>query len=322
MPIEPLTRPAKLLTVSVSGSVNQRVFPAVVTADDSAVLTFRVSGQLKDMPVKAGMNVDEGEVLAVLDPQELALRKAQAQAAFNLAKVQFDRASKLRKDFVVSEQDYDQAKSQLNEAKANLEQADANLGYATLRAPYKGAISLRFKENFEYVTANEPVMNIQTSDIVNVTFQLPEHLINRLSGNAENDQANVVFDTYPSQSFVATLKQIDTEADPKTGSYKVTLTMPRPDNINVLPGMSARVSVEVDAANSSLVPESALVQAGNGTTSVWKVGVDGAVTLVPVEISSGVLVSGLSDGDQIVSTGIGALREGDKVVEWVKERGL
>lgn len=279
VPIEPESRPAKLMTVSVSGSVNQRTFPAIVVADDSAVLTFRVSGQLKDMPVKAGMNVEEGQVLAVLDPQELALRKAQAQAAFNLAKVQFDRAAKLRKDFVVSEQDYDQAQSRLNEAKANLDQADANLSYTTLRAPYEGAISLRYKENYEYVTANEPVMNIQTNDIVNVSFQLPEHLINRLSGKSENEQADVVFDTYPSRSFVASLKQIDTEADPKTGSYQVTLTMPRPDNINVLPGMSANVHVEVDANSSSMVPKTALVDNGDGTTRVWKVGVGGWLLL-------------------------------------------
>lgn len=318
----PESRPAKLMTVTVSGEAEKRSFPALVVADDSAVLTFRVPGQLKQMQVKAGMQVTAGQTLAVLDQQELKLQLAQAQASYDLAKVQFERTAGLRKDFVVSEQDYEQAESKLNEAIANRDQAYANLGYATLHAPYDGAISLRHKENHEYVAANEPVMNIQTSDIVNVSFQLPERLAGQINRKQQTAIADIVFDTYPDKTFSAMLKQIDTEADRKTGSYKVTLTLKRPENVNVLPGMSTTVIVPIKAAVSSLIPKSALIKGNTDQPRVWQVGEDGRVSESLITLNDDRLIGGLQDGDVIVLSGVEYLNEGDKVTPWVKERGL
>ncbi|MCL2912429.1 efflux RND transporter periplasmic adaptor subunit [Shewanella corallii] len=320
----PDSRPAKLMTVTVSGEAQTRTFPAVVAADDSAVLTFRVPGQLQQLAVRAGAAVETGQVLAALDPQELKLELAQAQANYELAKVQYERMSGLRKDFVVSEQDFEEAESALNEAIANRDLAKANLGYATLHAPYRGTISLRHKENYEYVQANEPVMNIQTNDIVNVTFQFPERLLSQLDKEEEKEEnvAMVVFDTYPDQQFQASLKQKDTEADPKTGSYKITLTLKRPENINVLPGMSTTVIVPINQSVSSSIPDSALLSEQDGSHYVWKLDADNRVQKTKVAVEQGHLIEGLSDGDIIVMTGVDSLKPGDKVTPWVKERGL
>ncbi|MFD2177952.1 efflux RND transporter periplasmic adaptor subunit [Veronia pacifica] len=314
-------RLAKIMTVSVSGEAENRVLPALVTADDSATLAFRLPGQLVDMSVEAGMTVQAGQTLAKIDKREISLQLAKANASYALSKVQYERLARLRKSRVVSESKYDEAKSNLEAASVQREQAKTNLGYTSLKAPYSGLISLRYKSNFEFVGANEPIMNIQTYDVVNVTFQVPERLGSRLA-NREPRPVEVSFDTYPDQFFLATLKEVDTSADAKTGSYNVTLTLDRPENINVLPGMAAQVSIEVGVSESSMLPNSALLTQ-DGKTYVWRVGKGGVVSQTEIELTpEGRIMSGLKDGDQVVTNGIAVLNEGDKVIPWIKERGI
>ena len=227
---EPESRPVKLQAVSVGDNDTFRTFPATVEAGDKAVLAFRVSGQLASVYVTPGQPVTKGQKMASLNTDELELLVEQAQAQYELAYVQFKRNAELRKTNVVSELDYDQSKSALSQAKATLDKAKANLGYATLVAPYDGTLSLSLIENYEYVTAKQPVMHIQSAGLIDVTFQLPEQLLASYRFQGSYDvRPTVTFDTLPEQSFAAQFKEIDTEADPKTSSYKVTLSLERPE---------------------------------------------------------------------------------------------
>ena len=178
---EPDSRPAKLFTVSVGSNAFERSFPATTEAGDKAVLAFRVPGLLQTIDVTSGQQVTKGDGLATLNPDEYQLLEKQARANFKLADVQYQRSIKLRKDRVVSEQDFDQAKANHNSAKAMLNQAKANLRYTTLVAPYDGTISIIPAENHEYIAAKQGVMNIQTNQILKVVFLLPDELITRFS---------------------------------------------------------------------------------------------------------------------------------------------
>lgn len=318
---EPDSRPAKLFSVTVGNSAFVRTFPATSEAGDRAVLAFRVPGQLQMIDVVAGQAVEKGDVLASLNPDEYELLAQQAQAQFRLADVQYQRYRKLRQNKVVSEQDFDQAKANRNSARATLDQAKANLRYTQLIAPYHGTISLIPGENYEYIAAKQGVMNIQTNQLIKVFFQLPDHLLNRFSSGAD-PEANMIFDAFPDSQYPLTFQEIDTEADPKTGSYKVTMVMERPANVGILPGMSGAVQVVAASSTATRIPTSALFQE-NGNTCVWRVKADGIVEKVSVELNDRQqVVSGLEDGDQIVISGVSGIQAGIKVREWVKERGL
>ena len=318
---EPESRPAKLFTVSVGNNKVERQFPATSEAGDKAVLAFRVPGQLQSIDVSAGLSVKKGDVLATLNPDEYSLLAQQAQAQFRLADVQFQRYRKLRRDKVVSAQDFDQAKANHNSAKATLEQAQANLRYAKLIAPYDGTISLIPAENYEFVSAQQGVMNIQTNQKMKVIFQLPDHLLNRFS-EGENLTASMTFDAFPETSFPLTFREIDTEADPKTGSYKVTMVMDRPSNVGVLPGMVGTARVSVERRGDTPVPETALMER-DGRTYVWRVNQEGLVESASVTLNENrQVIDGLSDGDKIIISGVREIEAGIKVREWIKERGL
>ncbi|WP_299018216.1 efflux RND transporter periplasmic adaptor subunit [uncultured Photobacterium sp.] len=319
--LEPDSRPVKLRTVSVGNNETYRTFPATVEAGDKAVLAFRVSGQLETVDVFPGQRVNRGQKLASLKTDELELLVEQAQANYALAYVQFKRNKELRKTNVVSELDYDQSKASLNQAKASLDKAKANLGYATLTAPYDGSLSLSLVENYEYVAAKAPVMHIQSAGLINVTFQLPEQLLARYQGKYDS-RPIVTFDTITDKKFDAQFKEIDTEADAKTSSYKVTLSMEKPKGYNLLPGMAGQVRIAIPRGSAGAVPERAIIREGEDSY-VWRVDEQGVVHKSKVVLDDDRrVVEGLNDGDQIATSGVEELQEGQKVRAWVKERGL
>ncbi|WP_070963102.1 efflux RND transporter periplasmic adaptor subunit [Vibrio sonorensis] len=318
---EPESRPAKLFTVSVGNSQFERTFPATSEAGDKAVLTFRVPGQLQSIDVNAGSQVEKGQILATLNPDEYSLLERQARAQFRLAEVQYERFKKLREDKVVSEQDYDQAKANFNSAKATLNQAQANLRYTKLVAPYDGTISIIPAENYEFTNANQGVMNIQTNQLLKVIFQLPDHLLGRFSVGVE-PTATMTFDAFPDNQYLLTFQEIDTEADPKTGSYKVTMVMERPADVGILPGMAGTVNVVAAASGATRIPNTALFNESD-RDCVWKVNDQQIVEKACVELNDkGQVLNGLEDGDQIIMSGVSGIEAGIKVREWVKERGL
>ncbi|MBY5943838.1 efflux RND transporter periplasmic adaptor subunit [Photobacterium rosenbergii] len=320
---EPDSRPVKLVAVSVGDNETFRTFPAVVEAGDKAVLAFRVSGQLDKVHSNPGDIVKRGQVLAHLNTDELSLLLEQAKADYELAYVQYKRDKELLKTNVVSELDFDRSEAELNQAKADLDKAQANLSYASLVAPYDGTLSLSLVENYEYIAAKQPVMHIQSAGVINVTFQLPDQLLARFQHqeNVERDPT-VTFDTIPGQTFSAEFKEIDTEADEKTSSYKVTLFMERPEGFNLLPGMAGHVRVAIPHVSSGSLPSRAILTEGD-TTFVWRVDEQGIVSKVPVQLDERRRVlNGLNDGDLIATSGVNELQEGQKVRKWVKERGL
>ncbi|RSD30842.1 efflux RND transporter periplasmic adaptor subunit [Vibrio pectenicida] len=318
---EPESRPAKLFTVSVGNAQFERHFPATSEAGDRAVLAFRVPGQLQSIDVLSGQPVTKGQVLASLNPDEYSLLAKQAEAQFRLADVQYERYKKLRIDKVVSEQDFDQAKANHNSAKATLEQAQANLGYTKLVAPYNGTVSIVPAETYQYIAAKQGVMNIQTNQLMKIQFQLPDHLLNRFASGV-NLTATMKFDAFSDNDYVLTFQEVDTEADPKTGSYKVTMVMERPLDVGILPGMAGEVNVKVDSLGATRIPSAAIFEQ-NEKTCVWRVDSSGTVEKVSIELDEKRQVkSGLEDGDRIIISGVNGIESGIKVREWVKERGL
>ncbi len=95
-------------------------------------------------------------------------------------------------------------------------------------------------------------MNIQTNQVMKVLFQLPDHLLSKFTQGA-NAYASMTFDAFPERSFELTFQEIDTEADPKTGSYKVTMVMERPEGVGILPGMSGNVHLVSENAGATRI---------------------------------------------------------------------
>ncbi|VAW63815.1 Probable Co/Zn/Cd efflux system membrane fusion protein [hydrothermal vent metagenome] len=332
-------RPAKITTVGNPLAGAQRVYPGEVEGGDRSEQAFRVSGQLVKLQAKAGMRAKMGQLLAQLDPTDYQLRVDEQQARFDLSQVQYERTDKLVKQQLIPVSDFDKAKSNMLAAKADLRLAKANLSYTELRAPFDGIVSKLNVKNHETVRQTEVILVMQTIDNIDIAFNLSENIISRIKkGSSKNTHPNVQFDTYPDKLYETTVKEFDSEADPQTRSYKVTLTMASPKEFIALPGMS--VNVHLDFSNlvkntdsKLIVPVEAIFSPEDTDLKakihkVWKVDNDtmqakatqvqiGAMSSQGIEI-----ISGLQVGDKIISAGVNFIKENQKVKPWVKESGL
>ncbi len=334
---EVVVRPVKLfqLTDLHSGAIRQ--FPALVEPTENARLTFRVAGKLTALKVRPGQHVEKGQVLAALDQTDFKLKQQQAQAKYQLAKAQFDRAASLIKQKLVSQAMFDEAKAQLQVAEADLKTSETNLSYTQMLAPFTGTVSRSLVENHENVAAQQAVLELQLRDMVDVVIQVPEDVIASVRREIEY-QPDVVFDSYPSLRYKASLKEWDTRADTATNSFKVVFSMATPKEFNVFSGMTANViadltkftSLDVSALR---VPATAVFAANDQPVDhperfVWVYQPDkqqvqrravktGRLTADGIEI-----VSGLAIGEQVVTAGTQQLTEGQQVRPWQRERGL
>ena len=334
-----IVRPAKIFTVGDATGELVRTFPGEVKASDKAIQSFRVSGELKEFPAKPGQQVKQGDVLAKLDPKDFQLKFDDSKAKYDLALVQFKRAEEIWEKRLIARADFDKAKTRYLAAKADLEQAQANLDYTVLRAPFDGVISKVHVDNFANVRANDPVVNIQSVDTVDIVFQVPENIISRIRrGERNRADLNVKFDAHPDKKFPATGKEFDTEADPQTQTYRVVVIIDRPKEFNVLEGMSTTVEVDlsqvmIDAANKIIIPVTAVFAAEDQPVEstqryVWRVDKNTmqvskqAVTVGQLTAAGIEVTSGLETGQQVIAAGVNFVHEGQKVKPWVRERGL
>jgi multidrug efflux system membrane fusion protein len=317
-------RPVRLHTVRAADETERMTFPAVLRARESVELAFDVPGVLNQLNVTEGRAVEQGTLLAALNPRDFESRVAAARTAAELAASERDRFEQLRGS--VSDAEIDRKRAAAATAAEDLNSAISALEKTEIHAPFDGVVSRRLVQNFSSVQAKQPILLFQALSPLDVVIDVPEPLILRVSpGTGEAVDASIRFDSLPDQRFPVTFREIATAADPITLTFSVVFTLDRPENRTVLPGMSATLDVEgvIEAGDAiHLIPIQALQSRPDGTAKVWVFDPDqGTVQsreVVPGPVRTGgvEIRSGLEHGEQIVLTGLSLLRDGMVVREW------
>jgi len=303
-----------------------REFPGVVEAAQKAELSFRVSGSLKKMPAKEGDIVKKDQLLAQLDDTDFIIQLTSRKAEYDQVASDYNRGKSLVDKGLISRADFDKLKAQEESAKSALDAANKNLDYTSLRAPFAGRIAKRFVENFEEVSAKQPIFALQDLSALAIKVDVPESLMIRVKQGAK-PHVNAYFDQIPGKAFPITLKEVATQPDENSKTYEVTFIMSAVEQYNILPGMSVTVrgkppQTAAFAQNKSInVPAHAVLEDSEGrfVYVVKKTGEGrGVVEKRPVktgDISSlGLAItSGLEVGDHLVTAGMSKMYAGLEV---------
>lgn len=303
----------------------RRQFPGEVRADQRAELTFLVSGPLVELPVQEGQTVEAGTLLARIDPRDFENVLRGRQSDRNEASAQFDRIARAFASQAVTAAERDQARARLRVAEAELARATKRLDDTELRAPFSGRVARRLVENFQSVQAGQPILLLEDITRLEVRIQLPEQDVVRLPAGESllgAEVGMVTFEALPNRPFPVTVKEMETRADPRTNTYRVVLSLPRPEEANILPGMSASFVPHdevVEIRSAYLLPVKALQATSDGRSFVWVLDPERrTVQRRPVRIGgltgrSIQVLEGLSEGDRIVTAGAAYLAEGEQV---------
>lgn len=325
-------RAIKTITVSERGSGQLRRFPGIVAAVDTSSISFEVAGNTREVNVKVGDRVEEGQVLATLDDKPFQLNVEGAEAEVGRAKAQlaeketdYVRQKTLYEKDWVAKAAYDQAlaardsaANQVSYAVSKLNLARRDFEKTVLAAPFDGVIANKFVDPFQEVARGEKVFEIYREGAMEVVVSVPETAIGEVYLGLP---AEITFPSEQVASLKGRVSEIGTVAgDANAFPVKVALAEP-PDR--VLPGMTAEVALilgEAGGGTSYLVPVSAIAAGdapGEGfvfvfdpqSSTVKKTAISGR----GVQDNRVFITEGIAPGDVIAVAGVSFLRDGQKV---------
>lgn len=228
-------------------------------------------------------------------------------------------------------EDIQAKEAEIRSLAATLESARLQLSYTYLRAPFNGVISRRYVDNFQEIHAREPVVSIDDVSSVEILVDMPELIV---AGFTEGGEVHAVaeFAAVPGKQYPLTVKERAMRADPKTQTYQVVFRIPQPDDINVLPGMTATVAgggrMQEKTKEVFIVPAIAVAADAAGNPNVWIVDKE-TLKVQPRAVKTGDLtgtdsigiIDGLKSGETIAVSGVSRLREGMQVSDLSKMEG-
>jgi RND family efflux transporter MFP subunit len=320
-------RPVRAVTVAPSTVDIQAEFAGDVRARVESRLGFRVGGKIVARKVDPGTVVRKGQVLMQLDPQDLQLGAAQANASLRaaetnaeLAKADLKRYQELFDKNFISRAILDTKIAANKAAAASVDSARAasrNLGnqasYANLVSDINGVVTGVDADVGTVVAPGTPVVRVAASAEKEVVIGIPEDKVDTLRSV---EDVTVRLWAAPDAPLKGKVREISPIADPTTRTYTVKVSvLEAPATMKL--GMTANVQFSSTLKQPQMkLPLTALVNE-QGKTAVWVVD-KGAVKLTPIVMAgpSGneiVVAAGIHPGQQVVTAGVNMLKNGQKV---------
>ena len=317
---------------SVGAASSEVILPAGVQGFIDSPVYARTSGYLLHWTADIGTHVKKGELLAEIQTPELdqQVQQAQsdlatAQANYQLADITAQRWQRLLQKNAVSQQETDQATSDLNARRAAVSAQAANLrrlqqlqGFERIYAPFDGVITARNTDIGDLIQAGEnttpqELFHLSAINRLRVFVPVPEVYQSVLKSIRT---VSISSDAYPKDRFTGTIARSSDAIDPLSRTLRVEVDIDNP-NALLLPGAYVFVHLPLPADVASLtIPSNALLFRQEGL----RVGVvrDGRVQLVPISIGHDYgdtveVTAGLTRADQVVLNPSDSLVSGTRV---------
>lgn len=310
-------------------------FSGHVVAVDHADIRPQVSGRIHEIHFDNGQHVEKGDLLMVIDPRPYEARLNQAKAALqaaetqaNLAEKEYQRAKKLINSDAISQSMLDErvnnreaAAAEVAGAKAAVESAEIDLDYAFVKAPISGKISRAeiTEGNLVQAGANAPVLtSIVADDKVYVDFEVDERTyIESVRSTKDKGLTEIpvrVKTIGADAEYQGTVQSFDNHIDTATGTVRARAIFENQDGV-LLPGMSVTVLMGTANGGDKILVTERAIGTDQDRKFVYVVGADNTAQYREVKIGDAVsgqrvILSGLEEGETIISGGIVRIRPG------------
>lgn len=282
-------------------------YTATVEADNINNIAPASPNRIKSIAVEVGDHVRKGQTLVRLDPAN----SDQLKINLDQIKREYERAVRLLEIGGGTRQAVDQLKAQLDAAQS---QYDNVLENTVLVSPINGVVTARNYDPGD-MTGNLPVLTVgQLSPVVKVIVNVTESDLSKIRAGLP---VTVTFDAFPDENFEGKISRIYPTVDSSTRTFQTEIVITNRGE-RILPGMFARVSIDLGSHNNVVVPDRAIVkQTGSGNRYVY-VYHNGTVSYERVELGRRLddayeLLSGVNSGDTVIISGQTRLADGVKV---------
>lgn len=293
-------------------------------AVQGVMLTAELPGKVTRIAFEPGTKVKAGDLLLQQDisSEQAQLRAAEATVA--LTKLELERSSKLLGKKAVAQAKYDSDDALHKQALAQIEGIRATIRKKTIRAPFAGSLGIRLVNLGQVINEGEPIVSLQTLDPIFVNFSLPQQQLAQVKPGLK---VRVSTDALAGQVIEGEITAISPEVDVATRNIRVQATVANSQE-RLRPGMFVNVAVVLPAREEVLaIPTTAVLYAPYGDTVFVVHEKQNEKDVQPVNVIRQkivqlgekrgdfvAIVSGLDNGETVVSTGVFKLRNEQAVV--------
>jgi membrane fusion protein (multidrug efflux system) len=294
--------------LSLSGSIE---------ANEQVEIRSEVSGIVEGIYFREGSNVSKGQVLFKVNDIELRAQLRQTKTREGLAFENERRAKLLLQKEAISQEEYDLARADFKSAQAQTQLIQAQIAKTSVRAPFSGKIGLRSISPGTYITPMILVAKLVNVSKLKITFSIPEKYASQVKTNTK-----LTFKVAGSDiRYSAKVYAIDPEIAVATRTLQVRAIAENKDG-KLFPGTFADVELPLDIIKDAIViPTEAIIPIQNGK-KVFIVN-NGLAKELMIETatrteSSVLVLSGLKEGDTVLTNGVMSLKNDDKVKVTIK----
>lgn len=286
---------------------------ASLEAMNSVSLTAAANGRLVKLMAKDGADVKKGALLAKIDDSELKAQLKQAQSNQQLAKQKKDRTQGLVEKNAATQADLESAEASLKSADANIELIKAQIAKTEVRAPFNGRLGFVNVSVGAWMTTGTPIATLSEVKELKAKFALPQ----RYAANLKVGDSISLRDEERGLVRVGKVKALDATISESSRTRQIMVAIDNSDEQFIAGGyVKVDVNLTTDHATSIPVPAEALTLDKDGAF-VYVVR-EGKAKMARVETGlrtpiSVDVISGLAEGDTVITSGLISIRQGSSV---------
>ena len=276
--------------------------------DEEVNLSFEPSGKIVEINFEESTTVQKGQLLAKVNDRPLQAQLQRLVSQLKLAEDRVFRQDALLKRDAVSQEAYEQVKTELATLNADIESVEAQIAQTELRAPFDGIIGLRQVSVGTYASPTTIVAKLTKISPLKLEFSVSERYARDIQvGTNLTFTLEGSLDTYHAQVYAR-----ESSLDINTHTLTVRALYPNPSGI--MPGRYASITLKRQEYKDALaIPSQAIVpEMGKDKVFLYRSG-----KAEPVEIVTGIrtdalgqAVKGLAAGDTVIISGTQQLRTG------------
>lgn len=283
------------------------VYTANVEAYAKNNIAPQSASRIQKIYVEVGDFVRAGQIVAKMD--EVSLNQSKLSMAND--SLEYSRIKKLYEQGGVSKSDFDAMELKYNVTRSQYQNLLEN---TILRSPVSGVITARNYDQGD-MYGGSPIYVVEQITPVKLYVGISEMDYTRVK---KNDTVTLTADALPGKTFTGRIARIYPTIDAATHTFTAEVNVANRDRL-LRPGMYARVTVNFGSNHSIVVPDDCVVkQQGSGVRSVFVLQADNTVKEIVVTLGRHFgteyeILSGISEGDNVVVKGQASLKNGSKV---------
>jgi membrane fusion protein (multidrug efflux system) len=294
-----------------------------VTAVHGVTVSADLPGIVDRIAFDSGRSVQAGDVLVALDTQQEQAQLVAAESQRDLAHLNLERMRDLRQQGITSQSDYDRAAAEHKQAEARVGEIRATIERKTIRAPFAGILGIRQVNLGQYLSAGDAVVPLQSLHPIYVNFDVPQQQLGQVKVGAE---VRITSEGLAGGRFTGSVTAVDSIVDQATRNLQVQATLANPEG-RLRPGMFVQAQVILGSSSQVVaLPASAISYAPYGDSVFVVAELEGPngqryrgarqqfVKLGGARGDQVAVLSGVTAGEEVVSSGVFKLRNGVAVL--------